>query len=253
MAVIVPKEKYHEVFDPAVFLKCYYAERLDISCLVKHTLRCYHEAFQTIPHGVTVLDYGTGPVIMSTISAATKASEIVLSDYTGNNRIALRQWLDGERAAFDWSPHFKHVVQKLEGKNEDEVKKREELVRRLVKAVAHCDITKDPCIEPDHDKLYDVVISSLVMESTSSNYDEFRSNVAKLGKLTKPGGTVLYYGVENKVGSYPIGDLNFPNAHVTAEFAMKAFNDAGFQELVLETYEPDDDPHRVFRFIRGRK
>ena len=75
-----------------------------ISGRLKHTLRCYHEAFQTIPHGVTVLDYGAGPVIMSTISAATKASEIVLSDYTDSNRIALRQWLDGERAAFDWSP-----------------------------------------------------------------------------------------------------------------------------------------------------
>ena len=43
---------------------------------LQHTFRCYHEAFQNLPSDVKVLDYGAGPVVISTISAATKASQI---------------------------------------------------------------------------------------------------------------------------------------------------------------------------------
>ena len=96
------------------------------------------------------MDYGCGPVIANTISAAAKASSIVLSDFTPNNRKALRQWLNIDSAAFDWSPYFKYVVRDMEGKGEQEVKERQELVCKLVKAVVHCDITQDPPIDPDY-------------------------------------------------------------------------------------------------------
>ena len=171
-------------------------------------LRCYHEVFQSLPSGLTVLDYGTGPVIVTTISAFTKASEIVLSDYAGNNREALRQWLDRHPDAFDWSPFFRRVVKDFEGKDEKEVEERQELVRSLVKAVVHCDLTQDPPIERGYDREYDVVISTLCIEVVVQTPEEYKSGVEKLAKLAKPGGLLVVLGEELVSGpaAYAVGD-----------------------------------------------
>ena len=117
-------------FEPTAFLERYYTTRGNSYNVgrMQHTLRCYHETFQTLPNGLKVLDYGSGPVLFAAISAATKASEIVLAEYADKNCEALRQWLNEDSAAFDWSPHFKFVVQELEGKGEAEVKERQEQV-----------------------------------------------------------------------------------------------------------------------------
>ena len=117
---IISRSDYEEAFDTSLFRK-YYEWNVNSNPAgvrrIQHPLRCYHEAFQSLPSSsnLKVLDYGSGPVIVATISAATKASEIVLSDYLDKNRKALQQWLDGDCAAFDWSPHFRFVVRDLEG------------------------------------------------------------------------------------------------------------------------------------------
>ena len=136
-------------------------------------MQCLHESFQTVPCGVKVLDYGSGPVMLCTISAAAKASEIVLADYTENNRKCLRQWLNSEPDAFDWSPHFNYVVQDLEGKGEKEAREREDQVKKIAKNVVHCDITQNPPIQRGFDVLYDVVISCLALEAAAATQDEF--------------------------------------------------------------------------------
>ena len=153
----VSRSNYNDAFIPATFLRSYYCNAA-YQDRIQHTLRCYHEAFQTLPNGLKVLDYGSGPSILSIISAATKASEIVLSDYTDNNRKFLCQWLDRNSVAFDWSPYFHFVVKELEGKRESEVEERQEQVRKLVKAVVHCDLTQDPPIDRSYDQLYDIVL-----------------------------------------------------------------------------------------------
>ena len=61
---------------------------------------------------------------------------------------------------FDWSPYFSRVVQGVEGKSEKEAVERQELVRRAVKAVVHCDITQNPPIEKGYDQEYDELTMS---------------------------------------------------------------------------------------------
>ena len=255
---IVARSDYEEAFDPSSLFKMYYEWSTDTDFAkagvrrVQHVLRCYHEAFQSLPSSsdLKVLDYSSGPVLMATISAATKASEIILSDYLDKNRKALQQWLDGDSAALDWSPHFKFVVRDLEGKGEQEVVERQELVRKLVKAVVHCDITLDPPIERDYDQLYDVVIVSLVFEGTSDSIEEYASNASKLGKLVKPGGLILIYGVENKRGFYVVGDRKLPSLHATPEFAMQTLKDSGFSNFTLDKLLPSDYPDAYFWFMK---
>ena len=68
-----------------------------------------------------ILDIGSGPTIAYTISAASHAAEIVLSEYTEPNRAPLLRWLNKDPATFDWTHIFRHVVVDLEGKTEEEV------------------------------------------------------------------------------------------------------------------------------------
>ena len=143
---------YQDKFKASDYLKSYYDGFASDFIPV---LRCYHDVFKSLPSGLAILDYGSGPVITTTISASTKASEIVLSDYAEHNREALHQWLDGHPDAFDWSPYFSRVVKDLEGKGEREVEERKKLVRSLVKAVVHCDVTQDPPIAGGYDREYD--------------------------------------------------------------------------------------------------
>ena len=252
---LVSRSDYEEEFDTSAFLRLYEWNTNTSPAgvrRVQHVLRCYHDALQSLPSSsdLKVLDYGSGPVILPTISAATKASEIVLSDYTNQNRSALQQWLDGDSAAFDWAPHFTFVVRDLEGKGEQEVAERQDLVRKLVKAVVHCDITQDPPIERGYDQMYDVVISSLVLEDASQNLDEYASNASKLSKLVKPGGLILIYGVENKLCYYKVGNRKFPDVYITPEFAVQAFKDAGFYNISLDKLLPSDFPNKYFWFMK---
>ena len=216
-------------FSPSSFLENYYSKRgasygHDRSC---HALRCYHEAFKELPNGLRVLDYGAGPSILPTISASTKATEIILSDYADQNCKVLQQWLEGDPGAFDWSTYFKFVVQELEGKSEKEVKERQDLVRKLVKAVVHCDITQEPPIDPGYDKVYDVVVSSKVVESVARNLDEYVIYLSRLGGLVKPGGMLMMYTIENKTGIYNVGGINFRNLPVPVEFTVSTLKKAG--------------------------
>ena len=53
-------------------------------------------------------------------SAPLHASGIVFAEYTERNRNILQMWLDNDPNATDITALFKHVVQDLEGKGEEE-------------------------------------------------------------------------------------------------------------------------------------
>ena len=211
--------QYHSVFDTSEYLQRF----ATISFFQRHMLNRYHEGFRALPGGLSVLDYGSGPSILAAISAAPKSESIMLSDYTDANREALHQWLSKDPLAFDWSPHFKHVVCQLEGSDEKEAEKRQEDVRRLVKGVAHCDLTQDPPIEGNNK--YDVVMSSLCICAASRTQAEYYLGIVKLGELVKPGGVLMLFDVERKSvsrGIYCVGDTAFRYMGITREFGLKA-------------------------------
>ena len=251
---------YHTGFDTSAFLRTFHDD--SYTHQRNFMLKCFHEAFQSLPSGLSVLDYGTGPTLCLAISSVTKASEIVLSDYTEANRSALRQWLNEDPTAYDWSPYFDYVVRELEGREESEVKERQKMVRNAVKAVVHCDLSQDCPIEEGFDRQYDVVTSSLCVCAAVQTHEEYRQGFAKLGKLVKPGGTMMIYEAErikNCIGVYPVENTNFRYVGVTSEFAVQALKDAGFTNITVQrtTIAPNlrkDSPDRTgYIFLMGTK
>ena len=250
---------YHDKFDPSVYLTYKYGEGR-FSDSVNFNLCCYHNAFHSLPSGLRILDYGSGPSILTTISAATKASEVVLSDYTEGSRRALRQWLARDADAFDWSSFFSYVVKELEGKTDSEVVERQELVRKLVKAVVHCHLTQDPPIEGGYDQQYDVVVTNLCISTAAQTQEDYRQGVAKLGKLVKSGGVLMIYDAERSgsgSGYYYVESAKFRDVCVSSEFVAEAMRDAGFSNISVQQYAKNSkspDPHFMgFMFLEGKK
>ena len=144
-----------DVLDPWAYLN-YYKE---VDVWHRHLLSVLHKFYKSYgspPFGLKILEFGAGPVISYEISAVLYASEIVLLEYTERNREVLQMWLDRDPKAPNWKPFFEYVVQELEGKRKEEATMRREELRRIVKAVIPCDISKDPPIDPTYCGPYDV-------------------------------------------------------------------------------------------------
>ena len=194
---------------------------------------------------------------MTIISAATKASEIVLSDYAEQNRVAVREWLEKNKGSLDWSPYFCLVVKDMEGKDAEEVQIRQDQIRRLVKAVVYCDLTQDPPIEEGYNEEYDIVISSLVLEVVSQSSEDYKRNIKKLPKLVKLGGSLFLYSAESSgSGFYLAGDQKFKAFSVSKAHAIESMTEAGFCNITCE--KVDDSPERTgvvwsHNFFKGIK
>ena len=254
---------YHTRFDPLAYAKRYF-EEINVQNRARHFLCCSYDVFQSLPACLSILDYGSGPSIVTAISAAAKASEIILSDYTEGNRASIREWLDNTTSAIDWSVYFRYVVVELEGKTESEIASRKEQVRKLTKAVVPCNITQDPPIESGYHRQYDVVVTNLVVTAASHSQKDFLNNLKKLIKMVKPGGTIMIYDAERsdtEGGFYVVGGTKFSYRSVTSDFVSEALKSAGFDDIVCKQLEKhvepnteDDDPCFCgYFFLCGKK
>ena len=142
-------EGIYKSFDPEGYVKHLFASETTVS---NYLLKCLAKFYNSLPCSASlrVLDYGCGPSLAYSISAASKASEIVLADYAKPNRDYLQEWLDGRDSVHDWTPCFQHVVQTLEGGSEEDAKQRQHLLRSKVKAIVPCDINQEDFIDERH-------------------------------------------------------------------------------------------------------
>ena len=199
-------------------------------------LHVLYQSYKSTDEQLKILDVGTGPVIAHTISAAPHASEIVLSEYTEANRKALLQWLKKDPKAYDWFPYFKHVVVDLEGKGEEEVPVRTELVREVIKAVVPCDVNSDPPIPAEYVDEYDIVTSFLCLICACATGEDYVAALVRLCSLLKPGGAIVLYSIERKPSaptpaSYPVGSQKFFDLDLSREFISKSMEQAGFSDI----------------------
>lgn len=229
---------YHDSFDPHAYLQ----KKFPGQVLEWHpeVFESFHDLFQSFPSSsighLKVLDYGTGPTLAFQISAAEYASEIILAEYTEKNREALQLWLNGDARAYNWAPYFKYVVQTLEGKSEQEAASRQEQLRKVVKAVVPCDISRDDVIERGYEGPYDVIISSLCLQTACATKEEYKAAMPKLLRLLKPGGKIALLCAasqkQNQPTSYCVGSARFHDLFTSEEFTIASLQEAGFCDTV---------------------
>ncbi len=235
------ERQYQQNFNPRVFLQQRFrTPGTHINRFRDMRLELIHQFFNSLSldksaHSLKVLDYGSGPVVAFVLSAAgmKSVSEIVLAEYTAKNREALNQWMEKLPLAFNWIPYIKYVVQHLEKKPEQEVHVREERLRSLIK-VASCDIKAEQPIEEGFEGPYDVVLTSLAIESTCRNETEYMVSIQKLSKLVKSRGHLYMFSKlaqESQSMFYELGGEQFHYYAVTDLVLLKNLKNAGFRQI----------------------
>ena len=252
----------YQAFDPEDYLKTTYYD-VNVPDKVIFRLESLNRAYQALPPSLKVLEYGAGPTIFTVISTARRASEIVLADVAESNRRALWKWLRRDPTAFNWSPFFDHVVQKLEGKGEEEAREREEKLRQVVKDVIHCDINEDPPVQKGFEGPYDVVMDSWCLPYACETREAYEKGIAKLAGLLKPGGTLMIFASQRtQPGSYSAGSAVFKSLPLSGEYVSKVVQEQGFSEVSVNlcsrqyTDNPLDsrDPTNVgYMFVTAKK
>ena len=257
---------YHDKFNPQEYLQKYSNKPLRFFALKQ--VHNFYQSYASREAKLKILDIGSGPTIAYTISAAPFAAEIVLSEYTEANRAALLQWLNNEPKAYDWTHTFKHVVVDLEGKSEDEVPVRAELVRKVIKAVVPCDANSDPPIPPQYVDQYDIVTDFLCLVSACATTEDYVAALVRLHALLKPGGKIVLYTPEKKEAptpaSYSVGSQQFFDLRLSRDTITSSLKQAGFcdvkamaltrSDLLLQNYQKTIPEEFVaLSFITARK
>lgn len=231
--------KFEESFDPTKYLEKTFKSPVERP-VSRFALDNLHKFFSTKyfsqSQGETlkILDYGCGPVIANIISAAGLTDfdvQCTLAEFTENSRKAVQQWLDGEPSAWNWRPYFNYIVHTLEGKESKEALKREESLRKAIKGVVPCDITRDPPIATEFQGPYDIVMSMLCIENGCQTRDDYRAAIRKVAGLIKVEGTLLLYStVRNKDGQgyYHVGTTKYVQVALPLHFVETTLTEAGF-------------------------
>jgi len=208
-------EDYHNKFDPKVYLNYYNGTGDQLESYSEFPLRCFHEFWSKMAkRNARVLNFGGGPAIYDLISAAPYAEEIIFAEYSEENRKEVTSWRERSRDAHDWSPYFRFVVQRFEGKESEEALIREAELRKKITHILPCDIAlEDPVKWPatwtSQLGSFDVVTTSCCIETAVKSDTEFRNAIANLQKYLKPGGYLIKY---SSIGQnfYRVGKKKVP-------------------------------------------
>ncbi|KAM4757566.1 LOW QUALITY PROTEIN: nicotinamide N-methyltransferase [Cyanocitta cristata] len=109
---------------------------------------------------------------------------IITLDYTDQNHREMNKWLKNEAGTFHWEPAVK--ICELEGDREKWAEKQEKL-RKMVKQVLKCDVTKANPRGPVSLLPADCIVSTLCLEGACKDLATFRSALRNIGTLLKPG------------------------------------------------------------------
>ena len=225
-------EDYHDKFSTKAYLDKLSSE---IHLIPLPFIHQFYQSFAS-ENNLKILDVGTGPSIINLISAAPFASEIVLSEYTENNRQALRQWLEKHPKAHDFTKFFKYVVIDVEGGEEKDITAREKKLRSSIKAIVPCDVNKDPLLPTEFMGEYDVITSTLCLDSACYSLDDYNAAIKRFSQLLKPGEKIFIFSMERNTeisdpGMYPVGNKFFHNIRLSKEMIIRALENAEFINL----------------------
>lgn len=207
---------------------------------VQFQLDKLHDFFHTFSSTdcLKVLDFGCGPVIQHSISAAAYASEIVFSDIASSCREAIKKWLTSDPDAFNWSPHFDYVVQSLEGKGEHDSRAREEELRKKVKGVVYCDVLSDSPMESGFEGPYDVILEVGCFQAASKSITDYKKAVKNAYNMLQLGGYLVQRGVDLNMDQiaihYRVDEQEFTCLCITHQYAVEVMKEIGFSNVSVE-------------------
>ncbi|KAM7314053.1 nicotinamide N-methyltransferase-like [Ixodes scapularis] len=190
-----------------------------------------------IIQGETLLELGSGPVVLSSLTTSSRFKHIVLSDLVEGNRLEINKWINEEEDAIDWSLPAEQIAG-FEGYSDIKKGALEvlERTRTAIRKVIPCDVLEPGVLPMEHREIFDVVYSSGCLDAAAADHDSFRRVICNVAPLVKPGGLLVIIGAGG-VKSYPVGTFDFPHSNLTENVLKESVTDAGFK---IERYRSDE-------------
>lgn len=233
-------------WDPAGYLRDYYG-RLERD--EELTLRFLVRQFSGAGPRRRVLEFGSGPTIHHLLPLAPHVGTVDVADYLPANLEQVQRWLRRSPTAHDWRA-FTHHVLACEGQPEPQVndlRAREDLTRRRVRQLLHCDAGRDhPLGSPLHGH-YDAVISCFCADSATHSKLTWRRYMANILGLLKPGG--LFVGAAlRRCRRYRVGQAYFPCADIDEVDVEEALRRAGCERHSIRIEVEAVPQHRALGY-----
>ncbi|XP_065273254.1 nicotinamide N-methyltransferase-like [Emys orbicularis] len=229
------QEALEKLFDPKECLKTYYSfdstssEKNDILMFL---LRNFFKTFiLDSVKGNTLIRIGGMPSIFELLSACESFKEIIVTHNTDRNCQELQKWLKKEPGAFDWAPVVKYVCE-LEGDRKKWAEKEEKL-RRTVKQVLECDVTKFNPLTFASLPPADCLLMCHCLVATCKDLSTYHAALKNVSSLLKPGGHLLMV-TTMKCTQFVVGQHKFPCLFLEKEVLEEAVKEAGYDILKFE-------------------
>lgn len=221
---------YHALFDPEAYLSRYFTKE-EGSEVIKSALKGL-QAIYTAGEikGNRIIDIGAGPTIHFLIPAAKYFDELFISDVVKRNIETHKKWLARDPDSFDWQNFFEYFAEK-DGKK-DRWPQYETLLRNKIKAVLACDVHQPNPLHPETMGQFDAVCTSLALESSCKDLDQFRKAMKNVVSLITPGGFFILYTVL-KNPFYTVGVEKFWCLSLTYEEVLDSVTESGVEVVKI--------------------
>jgi hypothetical protein len=218
-------------FDPRAYLHEYYG---DVGAENLALLRFLIEAYQDLPPGGVLLDFGGGPTIYPLISAASRVAEIHFSDYLEANLEEVRRWLAADPQAFDWTAFVREALELEFGCacSDSDVAERESEIRKRVTKLMRCDASRMPPIDGLSEQ-YDILVTNFCAESATADRWQWQASVGNIVSLLKPGGKLIMSALKGAT-RYAVGSRSFPAVDISEEDLIEQLEESGFPRKGIE-------------------
>lgn len=223
-------------FSPSDYLKEYYCE---IGRENKSLLKFFHEVYTGIGHKNTLLEIGGGPTIYQLISASSKVTKIIFSEFLKANREEIKKWMEKDSEAFNWDRYFEFVL-KLENKkiNKENLEKIKNRLRNKIKEIIRCDVYQKNPLEPKKYKNFDIISVNFVPESITDNEKEFILIMKNISSLLRTKG-ILVMTLLKGAKFYKVGKLKFPGFSVDERYIKKILSKLGYQNISIQSVDAE--------------
>lgn len=248
---------FDQTFDVVGYLEDVWGpEALKVNPLTKDILDEVHAILQKLdlPEGCKQLEFGCGPSIHMVLSSSRVASHIVMTEYSGQNRQRVVDFLKGQDFGFTWNHLFEYIGQK-EGKPPADIEKR---TRAAIKEVLPCDTEKAAIFGVAQLPQFDLMTSCLCLEAACKDLAAYNKAMADLACYVKPGGYLVLSGVLDQ-SKYTVRNKLFfslPHSRSDIDGALTA---AGYENIewyahsIEVKYECEYDASGYFTLVAQKK
>ncbi|XP_063797877.1 nicotinamide N-methyltransferase-like [Pseudophryne corroboree] len=227
MASTACKVYHKDGFDSRTFLETYFSSKPDMvyaDDTLKYPMKKLREIFSA-GHikGNVLIDISLGPFIHHLLTASTIFKDIYLLRFREECIMELSRWLNTRTGAFEWN-HAKSYLDELDG-GSDQCEDKETKMKSAINHIVKWDIDTDtvPVVLP----AADCVITAWLLDTISTDQDDYITNLKKITKFVGPGCHLILIGALN-ASYFTVVNEKFHIFNYDEAFVRKALTGEGF-------------------------